>query len=99
MRTAPLTSSANKNIPGIEFCDLPSDANIGAGVTAVSLLGSNTQAFNTSVGAKPTSLVSNTLYTATTAVMEGTGPYSQKTMRLPGLRLGRELWRFRGFWS
>lgn len=49
-------------------------------MTAVSQLGSNAQAFNTSAEAKPTALGANSLYTATTAVMEGTGLYSQKTV-------------------
>lgn len=75
----PTNLICNKNIPGVEFHDGPSDPNIGAGVTVVSQLGFNAQALNTSVGAKPTGLGSDTLFTATTAVMEGTGPYSQGT--------------------
>lgn len=62
----------NTMIPGIQFCDPTSDPNIAAGVTAVSQLGFNAQSFNTSAGAQPMNITSGNLYTATTAIMNGT---------------------------
>jgi hypothetical protein len=62
----------NTDIPGIAFCDPSNDPNLSASVTAVSQLGFNAQSFNASIGAHPTNLTSGSVYTATTAIMEGT---------------------------
>lgn len=53
---------------------------MAAGVTAVSQLGFGRQEFNTSAGARPTNLGSGSLYTATTAVMNGTAVSVSQSM-------------------
>lgn len=65
----PNTFICNKNIPGPEFCNLPNNPNFSAMVTAVSQLGFNAQTFKSAV--TPMSMGSNTLYTASTAIMNG----------------------------